>query len=59
MRRIMSGVVGLGVVVIMTLLVGAHGSVGGQEATARRNPTMYDVYLVSAASDVAGKVGIS
>ncbi len=76
MRRIMSGVVGLGVVVIMTLLVGAHGSAGGQEATASdgwvklpaagettanafavvRNPTMYDVYLVSAASDVAGKV---
>ena len=76
MRRIMSGVVGLGVMVIVTLLLGAHGGGAGQEATASdgwvqlpaagettatafavvRNPTMYDFYLVSAASDVAGKV---
>ena len=72
MRRIVIGLFGIGVGVTMTLLAGAQGqeatasdgwvqlpAAGETTASAFavvRNPTMYDVYLVSAASDVAGKV---
>ena len=70
MLRIVIGVFGIGVA--MTLLAGAQGQeataadgwvqlpAAGETTTSAfavvRNPTMYDVYLVSAASDVAGKV---